>query len=360
MYGDWQLGHTSLENYTRRHAEFVRAMREVDPDIKVVAVGATGRWSERMLAECASSMDMLSEHFYCGEKKDLEAHVAQVPESVAAKARAHRLYHETVASLAGRDEMIPIALDEWNYWYGEHVYGELGTRYYLKDALGVARGIHEMVRNCDVFGMANYAQTVNVLGCVKTSKTSACLAATGLPLVLYRRHFGKNALVVEGRPVPLDVACSLDDEGRLTVAVVNPTEEERTLDLEVRGGKPAGACDRYVISGPGPMAFNEPGVPPRVTLEEERASAFDPRAVEAPPASVVLYSVPVERDRGQVERPAEMRRPPLRGPGPRAGEFPPSGTPRGRAPQTPRTAGRSAHSRDVTGGDILTARAGAL
>jgi alpha-N-arabinofuranosidase len=69
-------------------------------------------------------------------------------------------------------------MDEWNYWYGEPVYGEIGCAYRLKDALGVAIGLHEFFRNSDVITMANYAQTVNVIGAIKTTKTTAFFDTT--------------------------------------------------------------------------------------------------------------------------------------------------------------------------------------
>jgi len=295
MYGGWQLGHTSLEAYTTRHNEFARAMRQVDPKIKLVAVGASGKWTEAMLTRCHGAMDLLSEHFYCRDKKDLAAHVAQIPDRVRQKARAHRGYHEAIGALATR--AVPIALDEWNYWYGKHLYGELGTRYHLKDALGIARGIHEMVRHRDVFLMANYAQTVNVIGCIKTSKTAAAFATTGLPLKLYRRHFGTTAVAVKGPAAPLDVAAALTKDGAAaTIAVVNPTREARTLKLHVRGGRLAKRGTRYVIAGKDPMAYNEPGKPPAVRVTEEKVRDFDPAAIRLPPISIVLYVVAVEGD----------------------------------------------------------------
>ena len=294
MYGGWQLGHTALDRYVVRHNEFVRAMRAVDPAIKLVAVGASGRWSQQMLAGCADHMDLLSEHFYCQERKDLEAHVAQIPNSVRAKARAHRATHQQLPSLKARS--IPIALDEWNYWYGKHLYGELGTRYFLKDALGIARGIHEMVRHRDVFLMANYAQTVNVIGCIKTTKTAAAFATTGLPLALYRKRFGTIAVAVKGRPVPLDVAVALtEDKRQATIAVVNPTRTAKSLELDVRGGHLAAKGVRYLIAGQDPMACNEPGKPPAVRIVEARVEGFDPAAIQVPPLSISLTVLDVTR-----------------------------------------------------------------
>ena len=133
-------------------------------------------------------MDLISEHFYCQQKPDLIEHVKSIPDEIRRIADAHRRYRNEFANLKGKN--IRIALDEWNYWYGEHLYGELGTRYFLKDALGIAAGLHEFFRNSDLYFMANYAQTVNVIGAIKTNKTAAEMETTGLALALYRRHFG--------------------------------------------------------------------------------------------------------------------------------------------------------------------------
>ncbi len=169
MYGGWQLGHMPLEEYTKKHNLFVDRMRAADPSIKVIAVGAVGAWSEGMMSHCADHMDLVSEHFYCQERPGVIAHVNQMRDQVRNKAEAHRRYREEIPALEGKQ--IRIALDEWNYWYGPHLYGEIGTRYFLKDALGIAAGLHEIGRNSEMFLMANYAQTVNVIGCIKTTKT---------------------------------------------------------------------------------------------------------------------------------------------------------------------------------------------
>src|SRR4029077_6612957 len=85
---------------------------------------------------------------------------------------------------------ITVAFDEWNFCNGDYVYGELGTQYRLKDALGVAMGLHEFYRNSDIVELACFAQTVNVLGAIKTSRTAAALEGSGVVLALYRHRFG--------------------------------------------------------------------------------------------------------------------------------------------------------------------------
>jgi alpha-N-arabinofuranosidase len=291
MYGGWQLGHMPLKDYVQKHNEFAAAMRAQDPSIKLIAVGATGEWSEGIMQRCADHMDLISEHFYHGDKPDLAAHVRQLSDAIRHKAEAHRHYRRRFASLQGKD--IDIALDEWNYWYGPHVFGELGTRYFLKDALGVAAAVHEYVRQSDIMFMANYAQTVNVIGCIKASKTDACFATTGLPLKLYRRHFGTTPVVAEADE-PLDVAAALSGDGRtLTIGLVNPTMQPVDLPLTVKGAALAGTGNRWQIAGGDPLAYNEPGKPPRVRIEESAVPGMSDRIAVAP-CSITLFALPLE------------------------------------------------------------------
>jgi alpha-N-arabinofuranosidase len=247
-----------------------------------------GHWSEGMLQHCADRMDLISEHFYCPSKDDLAEHVRQVPEQVRRKVAAHRDYRKRLDALKGKD--IRIALDEWNYWYGRHVFGELGTRYFLKDALGIAAGLNEMARQSDLVFMANYAQTVNVLGCVKTSKTAALLETTGLVLKLYRRHFGVLPLATRSGPLDAMAAFS-QDRKTLTVAVVNPSLQPVRIELAVQGAALAGAGTRWQIAGSDPMAFNDPGKPPAIGIETAAVAADGKLSVA--PCSVTLLAFPV-------------------------------------------------------------------
>jgi len=291
MYGKWQLGHMPLEKYIKKHNRFAEAMRAVDPSIKLVAVGAVGRWSEQMLAHCADHMDIISEHFYCGEKKELISHVRQLRDRIREIAAAHRRYRKTIAALEGKN--IKVALDEWNYWYGKHVYGELGVLYHLKDALGVAAALNEYSRNGDIYFMANYAQTVNVIGCIKTTKTDAIFAATGLALKLYRRHFGVVPVEVAGDWAPLDIAAAWTAERKaITVAVVNPTRERLRLPVELKGARLAGTGHFWRITGPGPMAHNTPGKKPEVVVKEGDLNGVG-GGLEVPALTATIFKLDV-------------------------------------------------------------------
>jgi len=292
MYGDWQLGHIPLSDYVRKHTQFAVAMKAIDPTVQVVAVGAVGRWSETMLAEASNHMDFISEHFYVQHKPGLLSHVNQAPAEVRRIAEAHREYRAKIPTLKMKE--VPVALDEWNYWYGPHIYGELGTQYYLEDALGVAAALNEFARQSDVYFMANYAQTVNVIGAIKTSKTAAVLDTTGVILALYRKHFGTIPVAVTGAPEPLDVMACWKDETKsvLTLSIVNPTKRQMELRLDAGKLKLPRTARFFLVGGLDPRACNVPGQPPAVTAHETTDAPFGKKLM-VPPISVSLYLIEV-------------------------------------------------------------------
>ena len=165
-----------------------------------------------------------------------------------------------LSELNGKD--IRIAMDEWNYWYDHdrYVYGELGVRYRHRDALGIAAGLHEFFRNSDIIRMANYAQTVNVIGCIKTTKTQAFLATTAPPLILYRKHYGVTPVEVEGNfgMLALDIAAAWTAKREaLTIGVVNPNDAPMTLAVDIEGANLADGGTVWSIVADNPDVYND-------------------------------------------------------------------------------------------------------
>ncbi len=286
MYGDWQLGHIPLEEYVKKHNRVVDAMRKVDPTFKPIAVGAKGPWSRQMLTTCADHMDLISEHLYWQDRNDVVSHVSQIAAQIRDVADAHRDYRTSIPGLADKD--IRIAMDEWNYWYGPNEYGELGVRYFLQDALGIAVGLHEFFRNSDIYFMANYAQTVNVIGAIKTTKTQAEFETTGLVLKLYRERFGTIPVRVGGDFKPLDVAAALSTDGTvLTIGVVNPTDQAHSLSLKLNGGTLAAPGQQWTLTGADKWSHNAPGKPRQVDITT-RAVPVAADSLPVAPLSVTL------------------------------------------------------------------------
>lgn len=313
MFGPWQLGFMQMQHYVQKHNRFAEAMWKVDPELELVAVGdlttinadhdpdqaKSGKTcSEIMLEECADHMDYLSEHFYVGRvpwedngRTDTITHVGLAAEAIKKKADGHRTLQARLENLDGR--LVPIAMDEWNYWHREYEYGELGCVYELQDGLGIAAGLHEFYRNSDLIQMAHYAQTVNVIGAIKTSKTAAEMATTGLVLQLYRARYGSIPIELEAAPKPYDLAAALTDDGsKLTVSVVNPTDQPVALKLSFADASPTGPATRWHITGPDARSHNAPGRPREVDIQStENLDTGSP--LEVPALSCSLFEIPI-------------------------------------------------------------------
>jgi len=310
--GNEMWGAMPVADYVIRHNKIVQAMRKVDPSIKIVAVGGLGvgediarergwpvvNWSQEMLKGCADYMDLISEHIYGGYADSVVEHARQIPRAVRHNVEAHRSLRRELDSQRGRD--IRLALDEFNhFWYSTQIYGEAAPRYYFREALGVAAGLQEIYRNSDMIFMAN-THPVNVHGQVKTTKTDAALETTGLVWKLYRNRFGNLPVAVttylcllDSEYYPVDVVAALtEDRKALTIGIVNPTEQKYEIGVEIIGAKLTGKGQLWSIANSNPMAYNEPGVPDRVKIEEKTLSGISNK-LDVSPLSISLYKLPI-------------------------------------------------------------------
>ncbi|NWF85024.1 MAG: alpha-N-arabinofuranosidase [Bryobacteraceae bacterium] len=159
MYGPWQWGHMQITQYPEKHNLFVKAMRKVDPAIKVIASSATpeelswtyienrqlgtfpGRetvtdkvpfaffskydWTGALLTHSADYIDYLGEHFYGYPNLAIDAEKQQFVEAndplcdrvrrmsnkVQMKFEAWEEYLKKMPWLRGKN--IKFAFDEW-------------------------------------------------------------------------------------------------------------------------------------------------------------------------------------------------------------------------------------------------------
>jgi alpha-N-arabinofuranosidase len=310
MWGPWQLGHMQLDQYTQKHNLVAKAMHRVDPNLVLVGSGDLATrgtidnghkrqdvsWSQGMLERCSNSMDFISEHFYSNQRRDdVSAHVAQIVDSIRKKADEHRKLQADLRQHGDLKQPMPIAMDEWNYWHRPHVYGELGCVYQLRDALGIAAGLHEYFRNSDIIHMANYAQTVNVIGCIKTTKTAAFFDATALPLLLYRREFGTTPIALKGNQSEraIDIVAAKTKDGQaITIGVVNPQATPQVIDVTIDGVKLKSSATVWRIAGNNPAAFNT-AEKQAVAIAEEKNIPFG-KQIRVPAYSVNLYRLQIE------------------------------------------------------------------
>ena len=200
MYGPWQWGHLSIRQYPEKHNLMVKAMRKVDPTIKVIASGATpeeaswcyienrqfntfeGRlkedlplpfafgsredWTGALLKTSADHIDYLGEHFYGYPNLVIDVAKEQFVESdepLALKARrlSNRVqfkfeaWDEYVKQMPYlRDKDIKFAFDEWSPRNRSVGSGPAPALNPMLNPLTNALVYHEFFRHSEKVGLA--------------------------------------------------------------------------------------------------------------------------------------------------------------------------------------------------------------
>ncbi|MDR1823970.1 MAG: alpha-N-arabinofuranosidase [Bifidobacteriaceae bacterium] len=186
MDGPWQTGHKTAHEYGRLAAETARAMRQLDPDLKLVACGSSSStmetfaaWENAVLTEAYDVVDMISAHaYYCPWGGDMASFLASAVnmdyfiDSVVATA-------DSVRAALKRTKRINISFDEWNVWYMEDMAAPTGSdwpfapvliedRYSVADAVVVGSLLISLLRHTDRVEAASLAQLVNVIAPIMT------------------------------------------------------------------------------------------------------------------------------------------------------------------------------------------------
>lgn len=341
-WGEWQLGFMPVAQWELKHNMFAKAMRRVDPSIKLIAAGAmpdamTGSkqaqringqivpeylspadWSGNLLAHCLDNMDLLSEHFYStsGQRFDIQKgeKVPTGAQSLAEWERApatqvrvkYEHYQEYLKRIPGlKDKPVPISLDEWAY------VGTPPGSYKVVPAYAWA--FHEMFRHSDLYQLGAFTFATAM---ISEDRTDAVLSPVGLLFKMYREHFGTIPVEVSGdspqpKPIypaggdqpsvnpgsdtyPLDVSAALtEDRKALTFAVVNPSDSEQRLDLSTKGATLSGQGKLWRMAPASVDATITVGQKPGVEVQEQELEAI-PKEMTAPPFSVSIYSFSIQ------------------------------------------------------------------
>ena len=219
-------------------------------------------WTGQLLLHCLPNIDMVSEHYYAsgtqhtdmklGKKVPIEPPLSfiELQRAAAVQVRAKYEHYENYLELipALRSKTVPIAIDEWAYFLP-------GKRDFYYTVPAYAWAFNEMFRHSDIFQMANLTFATATFS---SNGTEAVLNPTGLLFKMYRDHFGvipvevggnspqpKPAFPAGGDPpavnpgsptYPLDVSATLSgDRKTLAIAVLNPSDAEQSIHLDIHG-----------------------------------------------------------------------------------------------------------------------------
>ncbi len=303
VWGPWQIGTTSAEEYCRRAERFIAAMKAVDPSIKIVAVGHSPLtdepddegflWNEPVLKNLGKQIDYLSWHIYQPDKSGWQE-VYDAEELYYAVCAAHLDIEKIIQRVkdqiikAGANEVLQ-AIDEWNLWLPprEKNVSMHHVTYTMRDALYAAAVLMTFYKHGDTVGMANLAQLVNVLPLIETNAESAIATSLFYPFVLFRqmqpdvlpveisaetfnsREHAINLKAHESVPF-IDVLATINaDKSILTLLVINRYPFSR-VDTEIflAGATALSPAHALQITAPSPDSYNNFEKPNRVRITD--------------------------------------------------------------------------------------------
>ncbi len=207
LYGPWETGHMTSEEYAEKFIEYYDAMKAVDPEIELFAVGADYRypdWTKTVLEKAGKHIDYLSIHLYFTGalpeeggseiKEDTKTHRRIIASSYKFQEILEWIKN-TIESVMGKTHQIKIAFDEWNLWWDFNQL--LQANYCLRDGLWAASVLNKIIKMSNIIKMANIAQLVNTIGVIQTNGEQVFHTAIYEVMKLYREHTQKYAISTE-------------------------------------------------------------------------------------------------------------------------------------------------------------------
>jgi alpha-L-arabinofuranosidase len=350
MYGPWQWGYMSLRQFWNKHNLVVKAMRKVDPTIKLIASSATieemswcaidqeqfstnewrGRltkklpfeygshedWTGGLLANSADYIDYLGEHFYAYPHMTFNSatqrfedagdspveKVRRLSNKVAYKFEAWEEYLKRIPGL--KDKNIKFALDEWGPRFRSIAGGNVapGAGSGMIGPLSNALVFHEFFRHSDmiVIGVAT--------GGMGTLTTDASGDATGYRLeglvmkVLHDHFAGALPVAVTGSSPqhPIKGTVGVDTSQNPSGSATYPVDVSAALSadrrkLAVSVVNPAESpqeCDLNItgVKTGGPAKLWQVTSPANMA---ELSLPQPPVRITVPPSSVNVYEFEV-------------------------------------------------------------------
>jgi alpha-N-arabinofuranosidase len=302
IWGDWVRGHSDAETYARNYNRYAKAMRTVDPSIKLIAVGDNNmNWNRTVLRTAGENIDYLAIHHYYGRRE-----MAGDPSNLMARPLFLERFYRQVEQLL--QELVPghpikLAINEW----GLDLPAE--RQYSMESALYGARLMNVFERSGDVVEMSAVSDLVNGWpgGIIQAGRHEVFVSPIYLVNQLYSEHRGDERLAAtvtsplfdtskEGKNVPyLDAVVSRTADGKMIyIKAVNtsPTNALAT-NISVQGATLGSTAEIKTVTAQSLTASNSFAQPDAVFIKNGKARGGRTFVVTLPKHSVSVITLDV-------------------------------------------------------------------
>jgi alpha-N-arabinofuranosidase len=252
-WGTHEPGHCGPHEYGKRLAEFGRAMKAVDPTIKIIGVGFGVRpsdqnpdvdrtfrqytgteWISGVLAEAADVIDGINLHWYFPGTigRPLEGNDDNLQLVTGADLLEDTLTR-TSALLEQYDpgRRIFLSVDEWNRMV--EIEDHLNTNHRLVDAPFFAGAYMALLRHADRARIACISHMVNCLGPIQAGEGWMFTTAAYLVAQLFSRNAGTRTRTTRVRGERMDVPALADLS--ITIVPFNDLGERASFGFDALG-----------------------------------------------------------------------------------------------------------------------------
>lgn len=298
IWGNWVRGHSDAETYARNYIRYAKAMRAVDPSIKLIAVGDNNmNWNRTVLRAAGNQIDYLAVHHYYGRRE-----TAGDPLNLMARPLFFEGFYRELARVM--QELMPgrtlkLAINEWGL--------DLPTerQYSMESALYAARLMNVFERSGDVVEMSAVSDLVNGWpgGIIQAGRHGLFISPIYLVNQLYNDHRGNDRLAAmvtgpsfdssrEGRNVPyLDVSVNRAGS-RIYIKAVNTHQTDAlATTINVQGVSVASRADVKTLTSASLNAANDFAHPDAVTIRRAAVAIRRPFVVTLPKHSVTVITL---------------------------------------------------------------------
>jgi alpha-N-arabinofuranosidase len=322
-WGHWELGQLPAVDNAQRNREWAKAIKRLDTGLKVLAVGSYEPthaidWNLPLLREAWGHIDFLTLHTYWPFDPNTPdgdyARVLSGPYRVEQTITAVQGLIDLVAREKPDTPKPLIAFTEWNCadstrYEMSPQWRPTDTHFRLVDALAAATFLNAMQRHCTSVGLANFAQTINVVGALLVTEEQVVHETVYWPLWMQRRHSGTVALAADvicatvpgetqerrATELPaLDVSATTNSDGStLWISIVNRDRSApATIELDLGGATPIGDTTTYELHADNPLARNSLAHPDAVKPRTTRGGLDKPE-VTVPAHSYTIIEMPL-------------------------------------------------------------------
>ena len=298
IWGNWVRGHSNAETYARNYLRYAKAMRAVDPSIKLIAVGDNNMaWNQTVLRIAGEHIDYLAVHHYYG-RREMAGDALNLMARPLFFERFYRQLEQTMRELApGRK--IKLAINEWGL--------DLSTQqqYSLESALYAARLMNVFERSGEIVEMSAVSDLVNGWpgGIIQAGRHGVFVSPIYLVNQLYNEHRGNDRLDTtvngptfdtskEGRNIPyLDVVVNRAGSKIFIKAVNTHRTAAIATTVNVKGATLGQRAEIKTVTAPSLKSSNDFSQPDAVSIKKTTLPIRQPFVLTLPKHSVTVITL---------------------------------------------------------------------